>query len=689
MTARMEKFKNFVKKYSRQISHISLLAVCILLIAFFIPREKSASYDFKEGAPWQHEQLIAEFSFQVAKSAEELKTEEEEVRKATKPYFIFNPDVSRNAEKALKGILSNSWIFNTIPGSENYTTQLKELYDYGIISDEDAEFIKNNGYNEAISLNSNRVETKSTREFISRSDAIKALSSNKSFMQKLGTSLRVDSIVKPNYFLDIKRTSNDISSRLAQIDSTLASIQKGQRIINYGDIIDHTAAQTIGQYLTEAYNIDNTGASKNQTYIFIGQIIFVIISMLLLHAYLHIYQREVTANAYKYTFTILAATAFPVLVGIVTGNDLGSILILPFAIVPLMLCLFINNHTAFMVHLTTILICSTMLVARYEFILLQLTAGCSVILCMKELSSRLQMFRCVIITLLTYTLVYLCYSLITSASISQLSYLKFIYLAVSALLTLIAYPMMIVFEKTFHFVSNVTLIELSNLNSKLLLKMSQEAPGTFQHSIQVSNLAAEGARAIGANSLLVRTGALYHDIGKTSNPIYFTENQNGGINPHSAMTEIESAQTIIKHVTEGIEIAKHEGLPQSIQNFISTHHGLSKTGYFYISYKNAHPDEEIDESLFTYPGPMPTTSEQAILMMADCVEAASHSIKEYTEENISSMVDTIIDKQVNDKTYSKSPLTFKDIDTIKDVFKKRLMAIYHTRISYPKENKGS
>lgn len=685
----MKGFKKFVKKYSRQISHISLLTVCIILISFFIPREKSASYDFKEDTPWQHEQLIAEFSFDVPKSAEELTEEIEEIKKTTKPYFVFSPETGKNAETAVKSVLSNSWIFNTIPSSENYSTQLLELYDYGIISNEDAEFIKNNGYNETVTLNGNRVETKNTKEFISLADAIKALSSNKSFMQKVGSKLPLDSIVKPNYFLDIRRTTNDISSRLAQIDSTLTRIQKGQRIINYGDIVDHTTAQTIEVYLNQAYNVENAGTGKSQTYIFIGQIIFVIIAMMLLHAYLHIYQREVITNAYKYTFTILAATAFPVVTGIVLSNDLGSVLALPFAIVPLMLCLFINNHTAFIAHMTTILICSTMLVVRYEFILLQLTAGCSVILCMKELSSRLQMFRCVIITLLTYTLVYLCYSLITTASISQLSYLKFIYFAVSALLTLIAYPMMIVFEKTFHFVSNVTLIELSNLNSKLLLKMSQEAPGTFQHSIQVSNLAAEGARAIGANSLLVRTGALYHDIGKTNNPIYFTENQNGGINPHANLSEIESAKIIKGHVTEGLEIAKREGLPQSIQNFISTHHGLSKTGYFYISYKNAHPDEIIDEELFTYPGPMPTTSEQAILMMADCVEAASHSIKEYTEDNISAMVDSIIDKQVDNKTYSRSPLTFQDIYTIKSVFKRRLMAIYHTRISYPKEEKKS
>lgn len=263
----------------------------------------------------------------------------------------------------------------------------------------------------------------------------------------------------------------------------------------------------------------------------------------------------------------------------------------------------------------------------------------------------------------------------------------YIYFTVSAVLMLFVYPMMFIVEKVFGFVSNVTLIELSNLNSELLQRMSQEAPGTFQHSMQVGNLAAEAARALGANSLEVRTGALYHDIGKMNNPIYFTENQNGGINPHDNLTPEESASIIIKHVTDGLSIAEREHLPKKIKEFITTHHGTSKAGYFYITYKNSHPDEVIDESLFTYPGTKPETKEQAILMLADCTEAASHSIKEYTDENIETLVDKIVSSKLQEGELSLAPLTFKDIDTIKTVFKKRLKAIYHTRISYPNEKK--
>lgn len=685
----MNGFKDFIRRHSQQISHTCLLFICILFITCFMPREKSTTLDFKENTPWEHGQLIADFSFSVPKTAERITAERENVKKTTKPYFLFNPETGSNAGKRLKQALDNNWTLMFTATPENQTARLKELYGKGIVSDSDAEFIRNNNYNDVIVLEGNRAETRSTKEFVSQSEAIRILASEESFIQSIGTAIHLDSLISPNYSLDINRTTNEVSNRLAMIDSTLTNIQKGQRIINRGDLIDHAAAQIIKTYLNEIKKIESAESSTSRTNIFIGQIMFVIIAMTLLYFYLYTYQPDVAKNTYKYTFTILATSVFPILTGIMLTNELGYVFILPYAIVPLMLCLFINSHTAFVVHMISILICSSMLGIQYEFVLLQLTAGCSVILSLKELESRSQMFRCVLISFFTYAIVYFCYNLIAYADTSHMRYTMFMYFAISALLTLIAYPMMIVFEKTFHFVSNVTLIELSNLNSKLLLKMSQEAPGTFQHSIQVSNLAAEGARAIGANSLLVRTGALYHDIGKTNNPIYFTENQNGGINPHSALTEVESAQIIIKHVTEGLEIAKHEGLPQSIQNFISTHHGLSKTGYFYISYKNAHPDEEVDESLFTYPGPKPTTREQAILMMADCVEAASHSLKEYTEENISSMVDNIIDKQVDSKTYSLSPLTFQDIDIIKNVFKTRLMAIYHTRISYPKENRKS
>ena len=329
-----------------------------------------------------------------------------------------------------------------------------------------------------------------------------------------------------------------------------------------------------------------------------------------------------------------------------------------------------------------------MLSAPHIFILVQIAGGAAAIFSLRELTARSQLFRTMFIILISQALTYFAYELIAENSIEKLNLSTYIYFLISGGLLLLAYPLMFAIEKIFGFTSSVTFIELSNINSELLGKLSQDAPGTFQHSMQVGNLAAEAARRIGANSIEVRTGALYHDIGKIKNSIYFTENQSGGISPHNSLQPEESAKKILQHVKDGIAIARAYHLPQSIKDFITTHHGTSKTGYFYITYKNAHPGEEIDESMFTYDGPQPKTREQAILMMADSVEAASHSLKEYTESNIHALVDKIIDAQLENGQFNLAPLTFKDIDTIKATFKERLKAIYHTRISYPEEKKA-
>ena len=330
-----------------------------------------------------------------------------------------------------------------------------------------------------------------------------------------------------------------------------------------------------------------------------------------------------------------------------------------------------------------------MLQSPHIFMLIEIAGGFAAIVSLRELSARSQLFRTVFFVLLSQAMVCFAYELISENDITKLNLSMYIYFLINGALLLSTYPLMFAIEKIFGFTSAVTFIELSNINNELLYKLSQDAPGTFQHSMQVGNLAAEAARRVGANSIEVRTGALYHDIGKMKNPIYFTENQSGGINPHNNLPPEESAAIILRHVTDGVSIANSHHLPDSIKDFITTHHGTSKTGYFYITYKNAHPDEYIDESLFTYAGPKPQTREQAILMMADSVEAASHSLKEYTESNIHTLVDKIIDAQLENGQFSLTPLTFKDIDTIKSTFKERLKAIYHTRISYPEEKKES
>lgn len=682
--------KELWKKYSTITYRAFIILASILLMVYFMPREKYESIHYEEGKPWEHDQLIAEFDFKVMKTKKQIAAEQDSIRRSVIPYFVYSPAKNQQLQKAL---WESGMEFDH---SAKIASKLDSIYkDYGIVSDKDASTIEKNKYNDYVCSSKDGILSSKPNiwELLSVSEIKTTLYR---YIPEQYDTLpdpkekiinAIDQHVIPNYAFDRHRTEETIDSIIGKINPVRKSIVAGQRIINNREIVDAEKFRTIEIYLNEVKKIDDNNEKKNSKMIFYGQLLFVIIIMASLAIYMRLYQRETFESNSKFTFTILSVTIFPILAGIILAIGSTSIYIIPFAIAPAMLCLFINSNIAVVAHMASILICSAMIGAPYQFIIIQLTGGISAILSLSELSSRSQMFKCTIATLLTYSLTYLCYIMIKEADISKMSNIMYFYFTISSILMLLIYPIMLIVEKVFGFVSSVTLIELSNFNNKLLQKLSQETPGTFQHSIQVGNLAAEAANAIGANSLEVRTGALYHDIGKTENPIYFTENQSGGISPHKALTPIESARVIIKHVTDGLAIAKREKLPKKIQEFITTHHGLTKTGYFYITYKNAHPDENVDDKLFTYPGPQPHTKEQAILSMADCVEAASHSLKEYTEENINNLVDNIIDPKVKNGEFSLSPLTFQDIDNIKRVFKKRLMAIYHTRISYPTEKK--
>lgn len=685
--------KELWKKYSTITYRAFIILASILLMVYFMPREKYESIHYEEGKPWEHDQLIAEFDFKVMKTKKQIAAEQDSIRKNAIPYFVYDESISGNQSNSLQTKIYNIVTEYNLPAT--FSKKLNGQYRFGIVSDNDASVIKKSNYKDLICNSKdgtlqpkpNIVTLRSVSEV--KDTLYGIIPAHHDTLPELKSRIidAIDQCVIPNYTFDKSRTEETTKNLIGKIDPVSSVFIAGQRIINNREIVDAEKFRIIEAYMNEVKKIDDDNAKEDSKIIFYGQLLLAIIIMSSLSIYIRLYQRETFESNSKFTFTILSVTVFPILAGILLTIGGTSVYVIPFAIAPAMLCLFINSNIAVVAHTASILICSAMIGAPYQFIIIQLTGGISAILSLSELSSRSQMFKCTIATLFTYSLTYLCYIMIKEADISKISNIMFFYFTVSSILMLLIYPIMLIVEKVFGFVSSVTLIELSNFNNKLLQKLSQETPGTFQHSIQVGNLAAEAANAIGANSLEVRTGALYHDIGKTENPIYFTENQSGGISPHKALTPIESARVIIKHVTDGLAIAKREKLPKRIQEFITTHHGLTKTGYFYITYKNEHPGENIDEKLFTYPGPQPHTKEQAILSMADCVEAASHSLKEYTEENINNLVDNIIDPKVKNGEFSLSPLTFQDIDNIKRVFKKRLMAIYHTRISYPTEKK--
>lgn len=414
----------------------------------------------------------------------------------------------------------------------------------------------------------------------------------------------------------------------------------------------------------------------------IGQFIYVLLLLCLFTCFIVLFRSRYLGKVRSVVMVYVMITIYPVIVSLFMEHSLLSVYIIPFAIGPMFIRVFMDSRTAFIAHLVSMLICAVALKYQFEFILLQLISGLVAIYSLSDLSGRAQLFKCALFVTVGNFVTFFTLQLMQTGDVANFEVSMYSHFVANGVLLLLAYPLMFVIERTFGFTSNVTLFELSNTNKGLLRKMSEVAPGTFQHSITVGNLAAEIANRIGADSLLVRTGALYHDIGKMNNPVFFTENQ-VGVNPHKGLPYKESARIIISHVTEGVKMAEKANLPGFVREFILTHHGCGMAKYFYINYKNEHPDEEVDVRDFSYPGPDPFTREQAILMMADTVEAASRSLPEYTEESIKALIDRLVDAQLEEGHFKECPITFRDIAVAKAVMLERLKSIYHTRVSYP------
>ena len=665
------------------------MIACISAIIYFMPRDTKFNYHFSINTPWTYSQLMSDFDFPIYKSDESIQAEQDSLYREFQPYFNIDSTISTNAIAQFQKDYDSRFYEIITPQQYNsYRQRLKNAYAKGIISIDNSEIIKSDSLTDIkIVTDDNIARTVNTKKLNTIKSVYRQLTYNDTLPRDVLMSLKLEEYIQPNIIYNKAKTELALEELKASVSISDGMVQKGQKIISRGDIVDEKLYKTLQSYQYEWNKRDN---EKRQTgFTLLGQILLVTMALLGLIYFLRIYRPAYFAQSNKFILIYLLITLFTLTVAWMVRTHTGNVFMVPFAMAPILLCLFADSRTAFMTHVVQIFICSTMLQAPHIFMLIEIAGGFAAIVSLRELSARSQLFRTVFFVLLSQAMVCFAYELISENDITKLNLSMYIYFLINGALLLSTYPLMFAIEKIFGFTSAVTFIELSNINNELLYKLSQDAPGTFQHSMQVGNLAAEAARRVGANSIEVRTGALYHDIGKMKNPIYFTENQSGGINPHNNLPPEESAAIILRHVTDGVSIANSHHLPDSIKDFITTHHGTSKTGYFYITYKNAHPDEYIDESLFTYAGPKPQTREQAILMMADSVEAASHSLKEYTESNIHTLVDKIIDAQLENGQFSLTPLTFKDIDTIKSTFKERLKAIYHTRISYPEEKKES
>lgn len=663
----------------------AVFVAVVVIISFFLPREKTISIDFSEGKPWRYEQLTAPFDFAVAKSDAALERERAEVLAAQRPYFAKEASVGVSAVDSFT-VFYNRELNYIVNGrlQQKIIDQLYQIYNNGIISSSDLERLKKDSISAIMLIEQHRAKPVRIDELytVQRAyESLMQLDTTRWGRYALQHSNLNDYII-PNIRYDALKSEAARRDALNAISPTSGVILKGQKIIGSGEMIDATLYQVLVSYRNEL-NKRIDGQSIQMT--LIGQVLLIILFIGAFVVYLFNYRRNYLFERNKLLFLATQLVIFPLIASWIMTRG-GALMIIPFAMAPVMISVFLDSRTAFMTHLVVTLVCSIAVPDPFIFVLLQLTAGIAAVYSLTELTERSQIFRVALIATLCYCFVFFGYELITKSSLMAFNRGIFVHFLLNGVLLLFTYPLMLLYEKLFRFTSDVTLMELSNFNIKLLRQLSENAPGTFQHSIQVSNLAAAAANKIGASSLLVRTGAMYHDIGKLENPIFFTENQ-GGTNPHACLPYEQSARIIINHVHDGLRLAEKHHLPKVIRDFIRTHHGLSKAKYFYISYQNEHPGMEVDESLFTYPGPNPHSMETAILMMADAVEAASRSLPEYTEENISSLVDRIIDGQVSEGYFAQCPITFKDISNIKSVFKEKLRTIYHTRITYPELKK--
>ena len=672
--------------WRRMLIRIILVIASVGIVVWSMPRDSRTYFHVETGKPWKYADFTAPYDFPVYKSEATIKAERDSILRDYEPYFMYNKDLGQQMVHKFMSDYAQG-----IPGlPAEYlfviSNRLHSLYDQGIMDLKDYSEWGNDTSKTIRIVDGKEAMSVSIMEVYSAKTAYEQL-----FMdQKLSAQRNIlkrcnlNDYIVPNLIYDKERSESSRDELLSGIALASGLVQKGQKIVGRGEIVTERTYRIVESFKQENER-RNEEITQNQMSL-TGQILYVTILMICFTVYLSLYRIDYFDKPRSILMLYALIVIFAVATALFMRNTFIHVYILPYAMVPIFIRVFMDSRTAFMTHFTMVLICAVMLQHPFDFIAVETIAGLVAISSLRELSQRSQLFKTAFLVTAVAMGVNLAFDWMRADALAQIDYSAYNYIAVNGIAMLFAYPLLYLIEKAFGFTSDITLIELSNTNNELLRRMSEIAPGTFNHSIQVANLAGEIANKIGAKAQLVRTGALYHDIGKLANPIYFTENQSG-IDPHEMLTDIESAQIIISHVTEGLKMADKYNLPQVIREFISTHHGLGKAKFFYIRYNNEHPDEPVDDLLFTYPGPNPFKREHACLMMADAVEAASRSLPDYTEQSIRQLVEKIIDSQVAEGYFRECPITFRDIQYAKTVLIEKLKMLYHTRISYPSEKK--
>lgn len=665
---------------------IGTVIVVVLLLVYFLPRETKFGYEYEQGRPWRYNSLIATFDFPVYKTPDEVQAERDSALSQFQPFYTEDVQIAQRQIAAFE----TAWRagrFGDVPAHclNHVDKMLRGVYEAGMVPSADlSQMAKERTPGVRVVEGTEAVtrpitelySTRSAYEYIVYADTI-------NFPRELLARCNINEYLSPNLSIDSAKTSAVREDLLAAVSPASGMVQSGQRIIDRGEIISAEQYKILQSF--ERETVRRNDPSKGMWQVVTGQVIFVLCVIVAFVFYLRLFRREYLRSPHSILLLSSLIAIFPLITYAMVDQKFLNVYMVPYAMVPIFVRIFMDSRTAFMTMVCSVILSSLALHSNYEFVVVQFMSGMTAIYALRDLTERSQLLRVALAVFVTSSAIMLGYDLSQGIEFSHLDRSMYVYNAVNGVLLLFAYPLLYMIEKLFGFTSSVTLVELSNTNNSVLRRMSKVAQGTFVHSLQVANLAAEVADKIGAKPQLVRTGALYHDIGKMLNPAFFTENQTG-INPHDELTEERSAQIIISHVTEGLKLADKYHLPKVIRDFISTHHGRSQVKYFYIQWKNKHQGEEPDAKLFTYPGPNPFTREQAILMMCDAVEASSRSLKEFTEESIKELVNRIIDGQVQAGYFRECPITFRDIADAKRVLAESLKTIYHTRIAYPELN---
>ncbi len=660
--------------------------VAVLLLVSFLPRDTKFGYEYETGKPWRYNTLIAAFDFPVYKTTEELAAGRDSALRDFMPFYVENATMGRTQTAAFRADYGHG-AFPGVPAAcvQHVARLLEAVYEGGIVeSDELAEMARQRvaGIRVVEGKEARPVQlgglysTRSAYEYIVQNDTVR-------FSRELIAQCNLNKYLVANLTLDSAKTASAREDVLSAVATADGMVQSGQRIVDRGEMVTPQLYKILQSF--ERETVRRGDPSQGYRTVIVGQALFVALVLAALIFYLKFFRRDYLCSPHSILLLSTLVVIFPLATYLMVDHKFFNVYMVPYAMVPIFVRIFLDSRTAFMAMVCAVVLSSFALHSNYEFVLVQFMAGMTAVCALRDLTERAQLLRVVLLVAVVSMVTMLSYDLAQGVDFAHLDRSLYIYIAVNGVLLLFAYPLLYLMEKVFGFTSDVTLVELSNTNTTVLRKMAKVAQGTFAHSMQVANLAAEVADKIGAKAQLVRVGALYHDMGKMLNPAFFTENQTG-VNPHDGLSEERSAQIIISHVTEGLRLAEKYHLPRVIREFIATHHGVSRTKYFYIQWKNKHEGQEPDPKLFTYPGPNPFTREQAILMMCDAVEASSRSLKEFTEESLRELVDRIVDGQVGEGYFRECPLTFRDISEAKRVLVESLKTIYHTRIAYPELN---